>query len=74
MSIRYSPDITINKSPYVKGSDNKQNEETIVCEAGHIINNLLNEESKKIATNSIDSLLIKYRPLKDCHFYFLQQV
>ena len=31
-----SSDITTDKSPYVRGSDNKiQNEETIVCEAGH---------------------------------------
>ena len=68
MGIRYSPDITTDKSPYVRGSDNKQNEATIVCEAGHIINNLLNDESKKIATakhnKSIDSLLINIDHLK----------
>lgn len=49
--LQASPDMTTDKSPCVAGSDNKiQNEATIICEAGHIMNNLLHEESQKLVT------------------------
>ena len=46
-----SPNITDDKSPYLIGQDNQtHNEESVLNEAGHIINNLLHEESKKLSS------------------------
>ena len=46
-----SPNITDDKSPYIIGQDNQtHNEESVLNEVGHIINNLLHEESKKLSS------------------------